>query len=179
MKTRHLVYMALFIALGIVLPIGFHMVGAAGPIFLPMHLPVFLAGIMTGPIGGLIVGVITPLLSSLMTGMPPVLPMLPIMLVELGVYGLTIGYLFKNRNLSIYPSLIISMLLGRIGVGIVVWSMVHIFNFAKLPANPTIFVWGSIVKGLPGIAIQLIIVPAILIALKVYNGDLVDIGVNG
>lgn len=39
--TKELVLSALFIALGVVLPMVFHAIGA-GPVFLPMHIPVLL-----------------------------------------------------------------------------------------------------------------------------------------
>lgn len=163
MKTRKLVLMAIFIALGIVLPISFHLFGSGlASIISPMHIPVFIAGAFLGSLAGLIIGAITPLLSSLFTGMPPVLPMLPIMFVELAIYGCIIGYLFKTKDLNIYFSLLISMLLGRIGAGIVVWFLVHVFSITYLPANPLIFVQGTIVKGLPGIVIQLILVPIVV-----------------
>lgn len=41
--TRNIVLSALFIALGIIIPILFHAVGM-GSVFLPMHIPVILAG---------------------------------------------------------------------------------------------------------------------------------------
>ncbi|MFW6034731.1 MAG: ECF transporter S component [Halothermotrichaceae bacterium] len=165
--TRKLMLMSIFIALGIVLPIGLHLFGTGlASIISPMHIPVLIAGLVLGPVSGLIVGAVTPLLSSLITGMPPVLPMLPIMFVELSLYGLLTGYLFKNKKLNIYLSLIISMIIGRIGTGVVVWSLVHIFNITNLPANPLLFIEGTIVKGLPGIIIQLILIPIVVKYLK-------------
>lgn len=163
MKTRKLVLMAIFIALGIVLPISFHLFGTGlASVISPMHIPVFIAGGFLGPIAGLVVGTITPALSSLFTGMPPVIPMLPIMVVELAIYGYITGYLFRVKNLNIYVSLVISMLLGRIGAGGVVWLLVHIFSITHLPVNPLVFIQGTIVKGLPGIIIQLVLVPLIV-----------------
>ncbi len=170
MSTKKLVYMAIFIALGLILPIGFHyFIPGSGTAFSPMHLPVFLAGAITGPMAGLIVGLVTPVLSSIITGMPPVLPMLPIMAVELPIYGLLIGYLYYSRKFNIYPSLLISMVSGRIAIGFVVWVMVHLFHVSNLPINPAIFVWGSIINGIPGIIIQLIFIPILVRYLKGYR----------
>lgn len=166
MKTKFLVYTALFITLGLILPLAFHFIGGGGPIFLPMHIPILLAGALLGPTAGLITGIITPILSSLLTGMPPVLPVLPIMVVELTFYGLVTGYMIKRFN--IYLSLLISMLVGRIGAGLVVAVMVHILNF-KLPANPLVYIWGTITTGLPGIVIQLILIPILYKYLINYN----------
>lgn len=167
MNTKLLVYTAFFIALGLVLPLAFHFVGGGGPLFLPMHIPVLLAGALLGPVAGIITGIITPILSSFLTGMPPVLPVLPIMVVELALYGLVTGFLIQKSN--IYISLLISMLIGRIGAGLVVTVMVHIFNF-KLPANPLIYIWGTITTGLPGIIIQLVFIPILYKSLINYNG---------
>ena len=72
--TRQLTVSGFFIALGLILPMLFHLAGGMGVVFLPMHLPVLLAGFFLGPRFGLLVGIITPLLSSLLTGMPPLLP---------------------------------------------------------------------------------------------------------
>ncbi len=166
-KTKQMVYMSLLVAVGVILPMAFHMVGAGGSIFLPMHIPVFLAGIILGPWFGMIVGAVTPFLSSFLTGMPPMLPMLPIMFVELALYGLIIGYICHTKKLHIYIGLILSMVIGRIGVGLVVWVMVSFFNMTRLPANPVLFISGAIITGFPGIIIQLILIP--LISARIFN----------
>ena len=51
--TRNLVLMALFIALGIVLPISFHVFGNVARSLSPMHITVFIAGALMGPVAGL------------------------------------------------------------------------------------------------------------------------------
>ncbi len=147
------------ISMGIVLPMGFHAVGIGGAIFLPMHIPVLIAGLMLGPCWGALIGMLTVLLSTLLTGMPPVIPMLPIMFFELGVYGFLTGFTFEKRGRNIWISLLIAMLGGRMAAGMVVWVMVHITGFGGLPVNPLIFVYGSIIKGLPGIIMQLMFIP--------------------
>jgi len=162
MTTRKLVLMALFIAMGIVLPIGFHIFGDVARVLSPMHIPVFIGGALLGPSAGLIIGALTPLLSSLFTGMPPVLPMLPMMFVELAIYGALTGYLFKVKKYNIFVSLLISMLIGRIGCGIVVWILVHLFKFSGLEGNLLIYISGTIIKGLPGIVLHLILVPIVV-----------------
>lgn len=51
--AKKLTYSSLFLALGLVVPQLFHLLGGAGPVFLPMHLPVLLAGFyLGGPRGG-------------------------------------------------------------------------------------------------------------------------------
>ncbi len=170
MKTRNMIYSAIFIALGITLPMAFHYFGTAlGPVFLPMHIPVLLAGAYLGPFAGMLVGGATPILSSLLTGMPPVIPMLPIMFFELILYGVAIGYFHSQKRYNIYLSLVVSIIIGRASVGIVVWVMVHLFKITSLPGNPLLYIWGSLGKGLPGIVIQLVLIPLLLKYLLPYQ----------
>lgn len=91
---------AVCIAFGVVLPIVFQMAGAAGSIFLPMHIPVMIAGLFIGAEAGFIVEIISPILSSLMTGMPALMPVLPLMVVELGLYGAVGSYLHYTMKFS-------------------------------------------------------------------------------
>ena len=170
MNIKKIVYTAFFIALGIVLPMLFHLIGGPGlgRVLLPMHLPVIIGGAFLGPIAGLIIGLITPLLSSLFTGMPPVIPMLPIMIAELGIYGLIMGYFFYRIKMNVYLSLILTMLAGRIAASFVVMVLVFGFGF-QLPANPLIYIYGTITAGFPGIIGQLLIVPIVLRYIKRYN----------
>lgn len=165
-KTREIVYAGLLIALGYVLPIIFHTFSMGGPAFLPMHIPVLIAGLLLSPKIVLLVGVITPILSSLLTGMPPIYPMLPIMIVELATYGVIAAVCFRKYDLGYYKSLIIAMLAGRITAGLVVAVLAIGFG---LPMSPIPYVIGAIVTGLPGIAIQLVIVPAFAKMLSVLG----------
>lgn len=164
MNTRKIVMTGLFIALGIVLPIAFHSLNMGGQIFLPMHIPVLLAGMILGPLSGLITGIITPILSSFMTGMPPMFPMLPIMIFELGVYGLSAGYIGKIFPDKIFLPLIAGMVDGRIAAGIVVFVMATFFGVEI--ATPLAFVKAAIIMGIPGIFIQLVIIPPIVRLLR-------------
>lgn len=158
-KTIKMLNSAFFIAMGIVLPFGFHISGMGGTIFLPMHIPVLIAGLMLGPYLGALVGMITVVLSTLLTGMPPVIPMLPIMFFELGVYGFLTGFFFKRKGMNIWGSLILTMIGGRMAAGLVVWVLVHMGGFEQLPVNFLVFIYGSILKGFPGIVVQLIFIP--------------------
>lgn len=171
MSIKKIVYIAFFVALGIVFPMIFHLIGgpALGKLLLPMHLPVLIGAAFLGPVAGLIMGVVTPILSSLFTGMPPVIPMLPIMVGELGIYGFVMGYLFFELKLNVYLSLIITMVAGRVIASLVVLVLVYGFGFSKLPVNPIIYFYGTISAGFTGIIGQLIIVPVVLKYIKRYN----------
>jgi hypothetical protein len=152
---------ALFITLGVTLPIVFHQIALAGRVFSPMHIPVFLAGIFVGPISGLIVGLVCPVLSFLLTGMPPPYAV-PLMSLELPVYGVTIGILIRVIK---YPviSLLLAMILGRLAfaLGLFLFGM-----FLSLPYGPEAFIKVSVITGLPGIAIQLILIPLLVKAVQ-------------
>ena len=95
--------------------------------------------------------------------MPPIYPNALWMATELATYGLVIGLiysLFKNKNLkSIYISLISAMLSGRIVWGIAKTILMGIggksFTFA-------LFITGGFIDALPGIILQLILIPLIM-----------------
>ena len=80
------------------------------------------------------------------------------MVVELAVYGIAMGYFFNRYSVNIWVSLLAAMLLGRIAVGLTVAVIAPLFN---LPLKPLPFIQGSIVTGLPGIILQLLLIPPI------------------
>jgi len=167
-NVKKMVLTALFIALGIVLPLTLHAVPQAGLIFLPMHIPVLLCGIICGFPFGLACGIITPILSSLTTGMPPTF-ILPSMIFELAAYGLFSSLLMryvplKNIYARIYVSLIGAMLIGRIFFGL---ANALIFNVGEYSMQ--MWLTASFVTALPGIVLQIVIIPAIVIALQKAN----------
>lgn len=164
-QVKKLVFAALCVAIGIVLPLAFHSVPNGGSIFLPMHIPVLLCGLAAGPVYGLICGALTPLLSSLMTGMPPA-AVLPGMLCELAVYGLVSGLLLrfvrtKSKAANLWISLVGAMLCGR-----VVSGLLNGLIFRAGQYTLQIWVSASFVAALPGIVIQLVLIPLLVFALE-------------
>lgn len=166
-SIKQLVISGLFIAMGLILPMVFHTVGAGGSIFLPMHIPVLIAGFCLGLPYALAVGVITPILSSLLTGMPPLFPTLPFMSVELMTYGMVVSLLYRIYKQHMLVALIGAMISGRIMAGLVVWLLTTLF-VTQLP-SPVIFVKGAIITGVPGIIIQLIFIPVVVTAINTYK----------
>jgi len=162
--ARFITHTALYLALAVLLPIGFHAFGMAGRIFLPMHIPVLLAGFLVGPGSGLIVGILAPGLSHMLTGMPPTYAV-PLMSLELPLYGLVAVLAYNRLKLNVYISLIAAMIVGRImfGLGLLILGL-----FMKLPYDAATFfsTGGAIVTGLPGIAVQIILVPLIVAAAR-------------
>ncbi|QXM07125.1 ECF transporter S component [Crassaminicella indica] len=163
LKTKELMLSGLLLAIGILLPMIFHSVGIMGKVFLPMHIPVLIGGFLLSPYLAFILGVITPVISGALTGMPIMFPMAIIMAFELGTYGLIASLAVRRIELSVIPSLITAMIFGRIVAGVVVFFLAQFFG---LKMNPLIFIKGGIITGLPGIVLQLIIIPTILFGLK-------------
>ena len=166
LPVRKTCYCAVCAALCVILPMAFHSFPDGGRIFLPMHIPVLLCGLTCGGPWGLLCGLAGPILSSMLTGMPGA-PVLPGMLVECGVYGLCSGCLFhfiRTGHLlgDLYISMTASMLLGRLLSGL---AKALIFTPGlSLQAWAT----ASFVTGLPGIVIQLVLLP-LLVKLLMKN----------
>lgn len=158
-KTLYLVKGSIFLAFGLIVPQLFHLVGMAGPVFLPMHIPVLLCGFLLGPKMGLVIGAITPLLSSVLTGMPVLFPMGIIMMFELATYGLMSGYLYKIRKHNVFVSLLISMLIGRLMSGVLNFILLSISGKGFVL---TVFLTASFVTSLFGIILQLFIIPILV-----------------
>ena len=161
--VKKIILTALMIALCVVLPIAFHSIPNGGSIFLPMHIPVLLCGLVCGWGYGGLCGLVGPLLSSLLTGMPPA-AILPGMMVECCVYGLVTGLMMRyvrtgKATIDLYLSLVTAMLLGRVLSGI---AKALIFT-----PGMSLAAWAaaSFVTAIPGIVIQLVLIPLLVLAL--------------
>lgn len=159
---KRMVTTAICAAMCVVLPIAFHAVPNAGTVLLPMHIPVLLCGLICGWPYGLVCGLLGPFLSSF-TGMPP-MSVLPSMMVECGVYGLVTGLGMRfvrtgKTTADLYISMIAAMILGRTVAG---FAKALIFTPDVAP-----FAWvtTSLVMGIPGIVIQLVIMPVLVLTL--------------
>ena len=167
MKMSHskkIVFSAVCATLCIVLPMAFHSVPNAGTVFLPMHIPVLLCGLICGWPFGFVCGLIGPFLSSLLTGMPAA-AILPAMTVECATYGLVTGLMMKfvwtkSSVADLYISMLTAMILGRSVAGL---AKALIFTPG---AAPFAWVTTSLITGMPGICIQLIVMPVVVFALR-------------
>lgn len=166
LDTKRMVLAALFIALGMILPFVTAQVPSIGRMLLPMHIPVLLSGFVIGWPYGLVVGLILPLFRSFLLGMPPLFPTAVAMTFELGAYGFLTGMLYQRLpkgNFYIYTSLILSLLGGRI-----VWGAVSLvlYGLGNQPFSWQLFVTGAFANALPGIALQIVAIPVIIMALE-------------
>lgn len=162
-NLHQLVRAAVLIAIGLILPQAFHSIQNAGAIFLPMHIPVLIGGFILNPYYALCVGVVTPILSSVFTGMPPI-PSLYVMILELASYGLFISLLHNKVKIGLYPSLIGGMLAGRAINIIGNYLILHILM--SRPFNILTVATGIFVQGIPGIVIQVILIPMIVYGIE-------------
>lgn len=158
---RQMTYTGALLAIGVLIPGIFHMTGIPGTIFLPMHIPVLMGGLLLSPGYALFLGLVLPLLNSTLLGMPPILPIGVLMSVELGLYGLVASLV--KRRMNVFLTLITSMVVGRIGLGLFAYLLV---SLDTIKLNPMMYLQGAIVTGLPGMIIQLILIPLIVSRVK-------------
>lgn len=166
-RTKKLTLSAMFVALGLVLPFVTGQIPQIGKMLLPMHIPVLLCGLICGWGYGGVVGFVLPLMRYVLFGMPILFPTGIAMAFELATYGLVAGLIYGRSRwqciVALYRSLIIAMLAGRI-----VWGIVQII---LLGLSGSAFTWqmfmaGAFLNAIPGIIIQLILIPAVMVALN-------------
>lgn len=166
-KLKALVISAMLLCLGYTLPFITGQIPQIGNMLLPMHIPVLLCGMICGWKYGAVIGFILPLTRSLFFGMPVFYPMAVYMSIELFTYGLVAGLVYaktKKHNLkSVLISLISAMLMGRIAYGITKAILLGINGEAL---SLSVFLGGAFTEALPGIILQLILIPTVILTLQ-------------
>lgn len=137
----------------------------AGKILLPMPFVVLLASLVLGPFYGFVLGCVTPLISSSITGMPA-FAILPFMTFELASYGFLAGFFKYTLKTNTFISLILSMVLGRVLLGLFV-SVVG--RELGINVGAVSYVLTAFMTGIPGIVLQVILIPLIVNRLKAAN----------
>ena len=163
LKTQALATLAALIC-AVALPQIFHLMGSLsglgtklGEAFLPMHLPILFVGIIAGPIAGAVSGALAPMVSFLLTGMPGE-AMLPFMMIELCTYGLACG-LMRNAKKPTVLKILAAQIAGRaVRALCIVFAIFALGNTALNVAT----IWNSILTGLFGIALQLVLLPLLV-----------------
>lgn len=173
-KANKIVLSGIFLAISMLLPFLTGQIPEIGSMLSPMHIPVLICGFVCGWPYGLAIGATAPILRFLIFGMPPLFPVGIAMTFELAAYGYFAGLLYKylpKKAISVYVSLISSMLIGRAVWGAVMYVLSLIFT---VKFSWGIFAAGAFVNAIPGIILHIVLVPIIVIAiLKVtskYNG---------
>ena len=163
--TKKITLSALLLALGIILPFFTGQLQAIGNKLLPMHIPILICGFLCGWKYGLLTGFMTPLLRCILFTMPA--PMNAIcMAFELATYGAVSGFVYqkiKLRTFRVYVSLLVAMLSGRI-----VWGAVSmaVFSIRQSAFTWQMFLGGALLNAIPGIILQLVLIPIIILALE-------------
>lgn len=165
-KALKIVWGAMFLAIALVLPFLTGQIQQFGNALCPMHLPVFLCGFFCGPLYGATVGLIAPILRFMIFGMPPILPTGLSMGFELMTYGFVSGLLYKKlpqKKGYVYVALISAMVAGRI-----VWGIVNtvLLGLGKFDFSWNAFVAGAFLNAIPGIIIQIVIIPILVIVIR-------------
>ena len=165
---RKLTYAAMCLALCMVLPFLTGQIPQVGSALCPMHLPVLLAGFLCGPWWAMAVGAAAPLLRHFWLHMPPLITAIG-MTFELAAYGLVSGLLYRKgrgKKGAVYFSLLGAMIAGRL-----VWGAAR---FVCAGLNPSVFgltafFAGAITTAIPGILVQLLLIPVLVMAVEKYR----------
>lgn len=160
-----LILSALFLAFTYVMPFLTGQIPTVGTMLCPMHIPVLLCGFICGWPWGLVIGFVAPLLRSLTLGAPVLFPMAICMSFELAAYGTASGVLHKilpRKKPYIYCSLIFAMIIGRLVWGAAMFIFMGINGGSFTLAA---FIAGAITNSIPGIVIQIVLVPILVMLL--------------
>ena len=157
------------IVAAVAVPQFFHWLGivsgagkAPGVAFSPMHLPIIIVGFLAGPYAGAISGLLGPLAAHYLSGMPNAVQ-LPFMMIELMGYGLSAG-LLRYVRLPLVVKTLLALIAGRVFRMIACIIAFYLLGNEKM--RP-LSIWMSIPRVLPGIVLQLVLIP--LIVFRVEN----------
>ncbi|XME02362.1 ECF transporter S component [Lachnospiraceae bacterium C1.1] len=166
-EIKKLVLTGLFMAIGMILPIFTGQLPRIGNMLLPMHIPVFLCALICGWRYGTPMAFILPVFRSVIFGMPPIFPTAIAMAFELAAYAFVAGFLYERSKWkctrALYRSMIIAMIIGRL-----VWgaAMLMLLGMKGKGFGLGAFLAGAVFNAIPGIILLLILVPAVMVALK-------------
>jgi len=173
MKSDHYLHLkkltasAMMLALALLLPFLTGQIPSIGKMLSPMHLPVLLCGLLCGPIFGFAVGIVAAPLRFVLFGAPQ-MPNVLYMTAELAAYGLLSGLfsqILPRRKISLYFSLILSMIGGRIAYA-VIFILINLSNAKTPEALAAPIISATILTAWPGMILQILIIPTLLIVLE-------------
>ena len=159
---------AALIAVAVLLPQLVHLAAGAegGMRWLPMYLPVLLGGCLLGWRWGLGVGILAPLVSFAVTsatGSPmPAAARLPYMMAELAVFAAVSGAfssaVSKNAWMA-FPAVLLASVSGRL------FFLAVAAVFQSVSPLSAAAAWSQIQAGLPGLVLQAVIVPFVVMGI--------------
>lgn len=165
-RTNNLVMAALCLTMALLLPFLTGQIREIGNMLCPMHLPVFLCAFICTERWAGAVGATAPILRSAIWGMPMMMPMAISMAFELATYGLVASTVYRRlpkKAWSIYAALLIAMVCGRL-----VWGAAAMifYGLAGTPFTLQVFMAGAFLNAVPGIILQLVVLPPLVLALE-------------
>lgn len=169
-KTKRMIFSALFLALALTLPFLTGQIPTFGRMLCPMHFPVLLCAFLCGPHWAAAVGFTAPILRFVIFH-APVMPNAAAMSAELLTYGLVCGILYrllpKKFGFS-YVALIAAMISGRL-----IWgaAMLTISGINASPFTFSAFISSAVTESLPGIILQILLIPPVTLLLKNYTSN--------
>ena len=165
-RIQKLVLAAVCLALCMVLPFLTGQIPEVGSMLCPMHIPVLLCGFLCGPAWAGVVGATAPLLRFALFGMPPLFPTGVAMCLELAVYGVVSGILYRKlprKAGNVYLALIAAMLCGRIAWGVV---RVILSGVTGAAFSWAAFMSGAFTSAVPGMILHIVVIPVVVLALE-------------
>jgi len=172
LQVQRLTYAAVYLALAVLLPQLTGRIPEIGKMLCPMHIPVLLCGFVCGWSWGMAVGLLAPVLGSVTFGMPQLYPTAVTMTFELAAYGCMAGVLHKRLpdfRGRLYVALLIAMIIGRVVWGLANYALSLLFG---LDFSPAIFLAGAVLDALPGIILQLVLIPPMVVLMNRAGLDL-------
>ena len=173
MRTQNqlskMILAALFLVLAYVMPFLTGQIPEIGAMLCPMHIPVLLCGFLCGWQWGAVVGFVVPLFRSVTLGMPPLFPTAFCMAFELACYGAVCGLLYRylpKKKWAIYAALITAMIAGRLVWGTVMFLCVGMSGGSF---GMTAFLAGAVTNAIPGIIVQIVLVPILVMIAEKLN----------
>ena len=165
-STYRLVVASLCLAAGLVLPFLTGQIPLIGNMLLPMHIPVFVCAFCCKKTYGALVGLVLPLLRSFLFTKPELFPDAIGMAAELCVYGFVAAWIFevlhRRKVWAIYASMIPAMIAGRVAWGV---TKSMLFLLVSKMFTWELFVAGALINAVPGLILQLIVVPVLVMLL--------------
>ena len=161
----------MFLAIAFVMPFLTGQIPQIGSMLCPMHIPVLLCGFICGGPWGLLVGLIAPIIRSVVLGMPPMFPTAVCMAFELATYGAVSGLLYRvfpKKKGFIYATLLGAMVVGRAVWGI---AMAICMGVSGTPFGFAAFFAGAVTNAIPGIIVQIVLIPILIMVLEKTGKD--------
>jgi hypothetical protein len=135
-----------------------------------MLLPLLLNGFLAPLPWAVGTALVVPWISALATGMPPIYPPIAgVVAVQGAAMAAVAAFLWRCTGKKIWVSLIPAVVAGRVVTLGATWVMAQLFS---LP--PAITSIAATVESLPGVALQLTVIPLVLHAIAKRRGPLLD-----